>query len=637
MSGKQNKKAHTKQKINKDVVAIPNWALPALLVFTAILYSKAAFCSLTSFDDDFYVTNNPAIRDFSLHGVKTIFTSYYVGHYQPITMLVYLVVYKFFELNPVSYHLLNVLIHLVNIALVFKLTQRLSGQSFIALVVAILFALHPLNVQSVVWVSELKNVSYASFYLLSLLVYLRYLSSGYRLVYYTGVAALFLVSLLCKSAAVTLPVLLFVIDFYKGRKLSFRSIAEKTPLVALSIVFGVIAIISQREAGAHNALMVSYGPVNGFFMFTSGIAFYFTWLLAPVWLCTTHYFPALKNGFLPWIYYLSLPVVLSIAWMVVRKNVYRKEIWFGVAFFFVAISVMLQIVSVGSGFVSEHYPYIAYIGLFYIIGILAAKYIQLDKFKGLALSVFLFYIIIFSVIIWNRIDVWKNDYTLFNDLVEKNPNVYFGYWLRGNAEKIEGNLNPAFADYSKAIELNPTFEDAYFTRGRVNSQLGNLKAAVVDYTTSIKLNPKQADSYNNRGWIYYQTGNKNAAMDDYRKAVSIKPLYAEALNNIGWAYDQAGVVDSALENYTKAIAAQPDFKKPMYNIAALKARLGDLHGAVNEYNLLINLSPKEDVAYLLRGNAFKELNDMQNACTDWQKAMELGNKYAGGLIKQYCH
>ena len=125
-------------------------------------------------------------------------------------------------------------------------------------------------------------------------------------------------------------------------------------------------------------------------------------------------------------------------------------------------------------------------------------------------------------------------------------------------------------------------------------------------------------------------------MQDYRKAISIKPGYAEALNNMGWAYDHAGTVDSAMEYYNRAVAAQSDFKRPVYNIAALKARMGDFHGAIEKYNLLINRSPKEDVAYLLRGNTFQALNDMQSACADWQKAMELGNKYAGGLIKQYC-
>lgn len=290
MSGKQNRKVHIadnsgktpKERLKKGSVNIPDWALPVLLIFTAILYSKAIFCGLTVFDDDFYVTNNLDIRDFSLHGIKTIFTQFYVGHYEPLTMFFYLVLYKLFGLSAVPYHFLNVLLHLINVALVFKLTERLSGKRVAAFTVATLFAVHPVNVQTVAWASELKNITYALFYLLSLLVYLRYISSGQRLKDYFVVMMLFLLSLLCKSAAVTLPILLLVIDIYKGRKLSVRSVAEKLPLIVMSLIFGVVAIISQRSAGAQTGLMVSYGPINGFFLFTSGVAFYFIWLLAPV-------------------------------------------------------------------------------------------------------------------------------------------------------------------------------------------------------------------------------------------------------------------------------------------------------------------------------------------------------------------
>lgn len=615
---------------------IPKWAPLAVVAFTAILYVKALSNGLTGLDDDFYIINNPVIRDFSFNGVKAVFTAFVAGNYHPLTMLVYLCIYKFFGLDPMPYHLLNVVLHLLNVFLVFKLADRLSGKKVTALVVAILFAVHPMHVESVAWVSELKDVLYALFYLLSLLQYLRYLEHGFRVKDYIGVLLLFIASLLSKSAAVTLPVLLVAIDFYKGRKINAKVFLEKTPFLLLSVLFGILAIISQRQGGAYNGLMISYGPDNSFFLFTSGLAFYFIWFVAPVSLCIFHYFPVLTAGFLPWAYYMSLPVVLAIAWLVVRRNAYRKEVLFGVSFFLIAISVMLQVVSVGSALTAERYTYIAYIGLFYIAGQFIANTVEKNQHKNIVVGIFCAFVFVFSVQTWDRIDVWKDDHTLFNDLIQKNPDFYYGYWLRGNVDKREGNLQAAFADYSKAIELNPQFEDSYYNRGIIYNAMGNIKAAIQDYNKSIQLNPKQADSYNNRGWAYYRSGDTNSAMQDYNKAIALKPAYPEAYNNRAWAYDQAGDSKAALADYTRAIQINPEYAKPIYNRASLKTKTGDLKGAIEDYNLVLALHPDDNTVYFFRGNAYLGLNDIKNACTDWQTAKSMGNKYAVGMIQQFC-
>jgi tetratricopeptide (TPR) repeat protein len=617
-------------------LSLPLWAPFAVIVFTAILYSKAIHNGLTGLDDDFYITNNLLIRDFSAHGVKAIFTSFVAGNYHPLTMLVYLFEYKFFELDPAPYHLLNVMLHLANIWLVYKLTLRLSGRQVTAFVVCILFGVHPMRVESVAWASELKDVLYSFFYLLSLIAYLRYLAGGYKPKDYAGVLLLFIVSLLCKSAAVTLPVLLIAIDLYKGRKPGAKMFLEKIPLLALSLLFGVLALFSQKESGAYNGLMVSYGNINSFFLFTSGIAFYLIWLVAPVSLSIFHYFPPLHGGLLPWSYYLSLPVVLFAVWLAARKNQFRKEVIFGVSFFLIAISVMLQVISVGSALTAERYTYISYIGLFYIAGQVISVSVKKNKHKNISIAIFSIFIIAYSVQTWGRIDVWKDDHTLFNDLIDKNPDFYYGYWLRGNVEKREGNMEAALSDFSKSIALNPDYEDAYFNKGTVDNALGNIKGAIADYNMSIKLNPKQADSYNNRGWAYYQLGDEPSAMQDYNAAIALKPEYAEAYNNRGWAYDQAGDAKPALEDYTRAIAANPEYVKPFLNRASLKMKTGDIAGAIDDYSSLIKHHGDNNAAYLLRGKAYLALNNLKNACADWQTAQNLGNADAAGLIREYC-
>ena len=624
------------QKIKQDnSISIPNWAPFAIVIFTALLYSQALFNGLTSNDDDFYILNNPFIRDFSLHGIKAIFTSFYASNYHPFTTFTWLLIYKWFGTAPLPYHLLNVCLHLINTYLVFLLVKRLSHKDITALVVMFLFAVHPMHVESVAWASELKDVLYSLFYLLSMLFYLRYISH-FKAKYYTAVLLLFLASLLSKSAAVTLPVLLIVIDLYKGRKINAKLFIEKIPFLFFSLLFGILAIFSQQASGAITNLIISYSPINSFFLFTSGLAFYFIWLIAPFSLSIFHYFPNLQEGLLPWPYYASLPVILLIAWGVAR-NAYRKEVLFGISFFFVTISVMLQVISVGSALTSERYTYISYIGLFYTAGWLISNTIEKTQYKRIIIGLFSLFITVYSVQTWNRITVWKDDRSLYSDLVNKNPRFYFGYYLMGDVEKKEGHILEALNDYTKAIELNPEHEDSHYNRGVINDEIGNTKLAIQDYCNAIRLNPKQPDSYNNRGWDYFQLGNINSAMQDYNKAIQLNPSYAEAYNNRAWVYDQSGDAASAIKDYTKAIQLKPNFTKPLYNRAVLKEKTGDLKGAIEDYTLLLKLNPGDNTIYFSIGNIYQGLNDIDSACVNWQKAKQLGNKNAIEMIKHYCH
>jgi len=621
---------------NGGKVQAIQWTLVAILIATAILYTKAVFNGFTSLDDDVYLTNNVVIQDLSLHGLQTIFSSFYAGNYQPLTMLAYMLMYKLFGLAPLPYHLLNVTLHLINVALVFKLSERLSGKKATAIVVAVLFAVHPMHVESVAWVSALKDLLYSAFYLASLLAYLCYSSNGHKTRSYIIVCLLFFAALLCKSAAITLPVLLIVIDLYQGRKINSRALLEKVPLLALSVALGIVAIISQRSSGAFNGSNLSYGAVNSFFLFTSGLAFYFLWLVVPFRLTVFHNYPTIQNGFLPWPYYASLVVVLFVCWLVWKKNKFQKDVLFGMSFFLVAISVMLQVVSVGSALTAERYTYVSYIGLFYIVGQITSTQIANGKIANYAIGILSLFVIAFATETWGRLDVWKDDQTLFNDLVEKNPEFYFGYWLRGNTEKKEGKLNEAIADYDKTIALNPKDDDAYYNRGIIYAAMGILKYAIADYTRAIALNPKQPDTYNNRGWAYYRTGDTQSAIADFRQAIAINSMYAEAYNNLGWVYDQSGNSGAALEQYTKAIAANPQFTQPLYNSVNLNMKTGDLSRAIVDCNLLIKLHQDDHLAFYLRGIAYFKANERAKACDDWQTAMKLGNQQAIDMLNLNC-
>lgn len=618
-----------------DRFVLPGWAPIAAVLLTGLLYSRALQNGLTGFDDDFYITNNPFLRDFSVKGGVSIFTSFYSSNYHPLTTLSWLVEYKLFDLNPLPYHLTNVLLHMVNTWLVYKVVARLSGDGVAALIVSLLFGIHPMHVESVAWVSERKDVLYTAFYLAAILAYLRYLTSDFKRKYLIQTTLLFVAALLSKSAAMTLPVLLVVIDAYKGRPLNARSLAEKIPLFVLSILFGVLAILSQKAGGALSSLLASYGIVNALFLFTSGIAFYVIWLIIPFKLSVMHYFPDIANGMLPWQYYLSLPFVLTIIALVWRARRYRREIVFGFSFFLIVLSVMLQIVSVGSALTAERYSYVASIGLFYFIARWLSD-ILITPRRNMALAIVVLLTVLYSVETWDRIGTWKDDRLLFNDVIDKNPDVYYGYWLRGNLEKKEGDLQAAFNDYSESIRLNPKYEDAFYNRGIISDASGDTKSAIADFNRSIQLNPKQADAYNSRGWARFRLGDTTGAIEDYNKAIGIKPDYAEAYNNRGWAFTCLENTNAALKDYNKAISLKPGFMKPYYNRVAIKMKTGDFGGALADFNFLLRQSSEDGALYFGRGMAEHNLKSNDAACKDWEQASKLGYRQADAQRMLYC-
>ena len=340
--------------------SLPKWAPFALIAVTAIIYSRALQGSITFMDDDYYILKNPYIRDLSWHGIVSIFTSFYNYNYHPFTTLTWLLVYSLFKLNPLPYHLVNVLLHLVNVWLVFRLALRLSSRDTAAFVVAALFALHPMHVESVAWISETKDVLYTAFYLLACLAYLQYIGNGGKAKHYMLMTAFFIASLFSKPAAVTLPLLLVVIDIYKGRSINAKTLLEKTPLLVISLIFAALTVMSQRAGGALHDLSADYSITNRIFLFTSGLSIYLLKLVAPIGQSAIYYFPNTTAGLLPWPYYASMPFLIAVvcltAWLI-RKSHIKKDAIFGICFFLVTISVMLQIVTVGSALIADRYTY----------------------------------------------------------------------------------------------------------------------------------------------------------------------------------------------------------------------------------------------------------------------------------------
>jgi len=496
-----------------------------IIVFcTALVYTRSLENGILNWDDNQHITENGDIQSLSLHNIQAIFTSSYVSMYHPLVTLSFALEHHFFGLNAAVYHATNVLFHLVNVVLVFSVVLLLSRRRAIALMVACLFGLHPMHVESVAWITERKDVVYAFFYLCALLWYLRYLQEGSRK-HYWMVSVCFLLSLLSKTTAMTLPVVLFLIDFYTGRRVSRQSILEKIPLFLLSLIFGLIALHSQG-GGPQILVASSFQGIDRIFLASYSLCYYLIHVFLPMNLSALHLMPMKTGGLLPVEYYLSPLPLIALAFLGTRKGMFQREYIFGLLFFAVILSLNIHIIPIGMAVVSERYTYLAYVGLYYIIGqgcvSLYDRYQdQLFPWKRAMLMGAALVALFFGYLTYQRIGVWYNTSVLLQDAAVKTKNPVesdFIHMLAYEHEGAEMNRMKQYAEalerFNQAITLNPQYSKLYYNRGISNYYLHKYADAMRDYGKAIELNPLFAQAYFNRAVIFLLWNKQEEACAD---------------------------------------------------------------------------------------------------------------------------
>jgi tetratricopeptide (TPR) repeat protein len=554
----------------------------ALLVVTLLLYFHSLKNGFVDWDDPEYLRDNPVVHQLGWEQIKAMFTSFFSGNYQPLTVFTYALEYAVSGYRSAKlYHFNNLFLHLVNVLLVFWFIRMISRRSDIAAIVALFFGIHPMHVESVAWISERKDVLYSAFFLAGLISWCYFLrskellpgSSGRsvpkpRTFYFLTLLFLFL-SLLSKSAAVVFPLVLLLVDFLAARKFTIRVLCEKLPFFALSLIFGIVAMISQGSA-IGRGLDLELSPMDRLFTVNYAFIKYIAMLFYPAGLSAYHPYPAIDSGLQGMIIYMSLVINFLLAGAAVYSLKYSRTWFFGVMFFLVNMVLVLQILPVGGAYMAERYTYLSYIGLFFVLASLFAKAYDMAASSSPLRIALMFVLVLFSALIayttYQRIFVWKDSLALFGDVVNKYPGNHLAYYLRASARPP--------ADAGLAIE---------------------------DYTTSISLKADNPKAFNNRGNVYSAGGRYQEALADYNRALSLNSGLTEALNNRG----------------------------------AIKAIFGDPAGALTDIEAAIEIRPDYRDAYRNRGLVMLQMKDLRAARKDWKKAVSLGDELSGKLLDQY--
>jgi tetratricopeptide (TPR) repeat protein len=631
----------TKIRQNKDPLS--KTGLAVIFLLGVVIYSNSFNCSF-HFDDLRHIVYNNAIHD-----IRDVSAWWGYNPSRPVSIFSFVLNYHFFNLDVRYWHLVNLLIHLANALLVRWFTLLILSspamqgkpvvkhKELIALVTALLFVSHPLATQSVTYIVQRMTSLAALFYLLSLSLYMKgrlegKLSPRVIFLFFGSVAAAIL-AILSKENAWTLPLAVVLVEvfFFRQQRFSFNFRDYRVYVILASgLVIAAVALVKFpygifEPIGPATGRLVTITPLNYLFTQFSVIVRYIQLLFLPVNLHLEYDFPVSDSFFNPATLF-SFLLLLSL--LILAVYLYKKEriISFGIAWFFLTLSVESGIIPIQDVIV-EHRTYLPSVGFFLIVSI-GIYSLLWNKYKFMAVAVWVLLIAVWSSMTCQRNPVWKDDLSLLNDNIEKAPDFARPYSNRGVLYWKQKEYSKAIDDFSHALSINPGYRDAYYNRGVVFEEAGAFERAVEDYSNAIALDRDQHITWYNRGMVYYRLGEFAKAIDDYSQAISINPEYADAWNNRGVVYVNLKEYDRALADFTKAIAIRPDYTDAWSNRGAAYFNLGAYDKAVDDYTHAIGLNPAYKEAYVNRAIACGNLGQWDKAVADYTRALAIDPAYA---------
>lgn len=574
-------------------------SLPVLFIIlgiTALAYAGIFQNELTNWDDEYYVVQNGLLRGPDWKG---IFSQPVVSNYHPLTIITLAFNYAVSGLDATSYLLVNLLLHLLNTWLVYRFIFSISGGKIVAAsITALIFGVHPMHVESVAWVSERKDVLYTFFFLLSLLQYCKFLTNKANRNLYLSLL-FFILSILSKPAAIILPFVLLLLDYWYGRSFTKRILLEKIPFFLVSVLFAVITVKLQSKTAISG---LDLFPIWTRFLFATYVnMIYLVRFFVPYPMSAFHPFPSPKD--LGWAVQLSplfMVALLSLVWYF-RKN---KMVVFCFFFFVINLVLVMQVVSIGGTLVAERYTYVPYIGVAFLLGMLIEKINNAAIRKKLGYGVMIIAAAAFGLLTFGRVKVWKDSDTLWTDVLKQYPTSPVP---RTNRANYLLKLAPGIADKAKRDQI--------------------VFRALEDCNVALKAKPDHAKGYENRQNIYLRLNKDQLAFQDAEALLRIEPRNRMGYYTRGVVYLRYGKMDSALFNFNKCLEINPNTDFALNNRGSLLFNhFNKYDEAIADFSRAIQLNPGQGDYYQNRSYCYYKKGDLVNAKADAVRAAQLGIK-----------
>ncbi|HYV93524.1 MAG TPA: tetratricopeptide repeat protein [Chitinophagales bacterium] len=621
----KTKKAEVAQKkLKREPSQI--FLLCIIVIATILVYGSSLKNEWTNWDDPGYVLQNKLIKSVDL---KSIFSTYEMGNYHPVTVLMQAIEYHFFSDSASGFHTVSLLLHIINALLLFYAILLLTKNAVTAFLCSILFAIHPLHVESVAWVSAQKDLLYTGFYFAAIIFYLKFISGQRKKIsFYIAALIAFILSNLSKAQAVTLPVILLFIDFYLEQKINLRSIVEKIPFFILSFIFGIIAIIAQKESASIQEIQDHSFLIQLLFAAFAFVTYVIKTFL-PINLSAYYPFAEKAGGIYPFYIYTAPVIVCILAFLVFRFRKRIPSLFFGAAFFTVNIFLVLQLLPVGGAVMADRYTYLSSTGIFFPLTVLFTrvwekKIYSLQNFSTPFTLITAGWLIFLGYQCNSRSHIWKTSETLWTDVIKKYPRVPLAQNNLGSYYQKHDQLDLAKKHFDEALRLQPDFLNALTNRSDYYRTKNQIDSALIDGNHAVHLDPQSVDARLNRGIAYAMANKLDSARHDFQFVIAHEPDNARVLNNLGNLLMMQNQPDSAIHYYNAALRVDPNFLDVLNNRGKCYVRLGNYQQAIADLTRAIQNAPTNANNYYFRMQAYEKLGKKKEALEDANRAMSLG-------------
>ena len=594
------------------------WILALVLAIATIaLYYPVSHHPFVNYDDDAYVTENAHVQSgLNWNTVQWAFTTYEFVNWHPLTWISHALDYEMFQLDPGGHHETNVVLHALNTLLLFWVLLRATGSPGPSLVVAALFALHPINVESVAWISERKNLLSTLFFLLALGTY-RWYAREPRVTRYAVVAALFALGLMAKPQVITFPFVLLLWDYWPLQRMfadraeassenlatipakSFSwLILEKAPLFAICLASAFITLRAERTGGTLSGIYFHPFSVR----LQNAVLSYLQYVRKAFWpsgLALYYPYPS-RDSLVLWQVIAAFAFLLAVTVLVIasRRRRYLLVGWF---WFLGTLVPMIGVRQVGIQAMADRYAYVSFIGLFIMVCWGVAEWARQRHISSAKLAVVsAVALLALAVMTHRQLAYWDDNVTLWSHAVAVTNNNYVAEDHLGGALLADGQLEVAMPHFYRAVSINPDDPDSNLNIGSYEQQQRNFPQAIAQYKKVI-----------------------SATQDS---AVVNAVERAKAFDNMGYAYRELGDLPLARESFEAAVASDPQFAKAWIGLGLVDQKSGNLGPAIQAYTQAMKLRPS-DWGYLLLARALEQSGDNNAALSAIRQAQSMTGNF----------
>ncbi len=571
-------------------------ALMLLFLSALVLagFLQVTHCAFVNFDDTDYVTENLRIQNgVSLKSIAWAFQSRHAGNWHPLTWISHMIDFNLYGLKPAGHHFTNLLLHLGNTLLLFLVLKEITGAPGRSFFVAALFAIHPMHVESVAWVSERKDLLSAFFGMWTLWFYGRYVRERMngekgRGAYWVSLVA-FALGLMSKPMLVTLPFVLLLLDFWplgrmdaKGARANGGLVLEKLPFFALSFAVSCVTYIVQNAGGAVVQATLWFRLSNAFI----GYCRYIAKLLWPTKLSV--FYPLLDSGSVWGLLALVLLVVISgLIFVVSRKRGYLFSGWF---WFLGMLVPVIGFVQVGSQSMADRYSYLPSIGLFIALVWVAG---EIRKWNGALVLGGVLAVGILTFLTQRQVSFWRDSATLFQRVLQVNPETDTIQTQVGAALAFVGRPEEAWPHFKRAVEINPHNYEAELSWGTALVGAGRDAEAIPHLQRSVEGQPKSARAHDNFGLAFSHLKEPAKAESEFEKALQLEPENPAIMNHLGFALLEQRKLGDAEEMFLKALQRSPGLRDAHIYLGFIYVTQNRLDEALVHSREAVRLDPED--------------------------------------------